>query len=537
MLWIGLHLPQLSLEAFAATLAPDDAVRPLALLDGAQVASANAAAQAAGIRPGLKRATALALAPQLLIGTADARRDAQAIAAVAHALLAFTPMVSLEPGFDPHAGKPPVPGLEPHTVLAEVETVLGYWGGRGRPASEQRRRLLQQVLQAVAPLGHEVQMATAPTPLGAALLARRSRPGRDDAHALQASDPAALARILDASPVWLLGPGRAHWEALQGMGLRRLADLRSLPRSGLARRFGEDLLDDLDRAYGQRPDPREALRLPERFESRLELLHRADHTEQVMPGAQILLARLVAWLQGRHARARRFSLGLRHEVNRRPARDGSEVPPVTRLDIALAEPAADAPHLSGLLHERLARLPLPAPTLDLELHCHDIAHQPPPNGELFASAASEREGLARLIERLQARLGPQGVSHPVIRDDHRPERATALQAIGAMAEDLHRRTGPAGRSAVRPVWLLAEPRPLRDSPQGPVWQGRPLQLLSGPERLETGWWDADLVERDYFIAQADDGALVWIYRLRRPDLGDAAIATGSSGWFLQGQFG
>ena len=69
------------------------------------------------------------------------------------------------------------------------------------------------------------------TPLGAALLARGPR-------RVHVQEPAALQRALDSLPVWLLGPGREHWEALQGMGLATLADLRRLPRSGLARRFG-----------------------------------------------------------------------------------------------------------------------------------------------------------------------------------------------------------------------------------------------------------------------------------------------------------
>jgi protein ImuB len=90
---------------------------------------------------------------------------------------------------------------------------------------------------------------------------------------------------------------------------------------------------------------------------------------------------------------------------------------------------------------------------------------------------------------------------------------------------------------VRPVWLLAEPEPLRERQNQPLLGGRELQLLSGPERIEAGWWDGALAERDYFIAQAGDGALVWIYRARLPrpqhpsEQGDEG-----SGWFLQGRF-
>ena len=60
-----------------------------------------------------------------------------------------------------------------------------------------------------------------------------------------------------------------------------------------------------------------------------------------------------------------------------------------------------------------------------------------------------------------------------------------------------------------------------------------LQLLSGPERIEAGWWDSGLAERDYFIAQAADGALVWIYRARLP----LSAGEGRQGWFMQGRFG
>ena len=91
----------------------------------------------------------------------------------------------------------------------------------------------------------------------------------------------------------------------------------------------------------------------------------------------------------------------------------------------------------------------------------------------------------------------------------------------------------ASAGAVRPIWLLPEPVALRERQLRPLLDGRPLQLLCGPERIESGWWDAGLVERDYFIAQAEDGALVWIYRARLP----MTAASAGTGWFLQGRFG
>lgn len=521
MLWIALHLPTLSLETLAATLGPAEAGRPLLLIEDHRVHQADAAAQALGIKPGLKRATALALAPQAVLGQACRRRDAQALQAVAHAALAFTPAVVLhdEPG---RAG-----------VLLEVQASLRYFGGLPR--------LLQRLQAALQPLGHQLQIATAPTALGASLLAR----WRDDlVQGPHSTDLAMLRHLLDALPVWLLGPGREHWEALQGMGLRSFGDLRALPRSGLARRFGPELLHDIDRARGEAPEPQAWVTLPAVFESRLELFTRADTSAQVLAGAQVLLARLVAWAQARQGRIAGFTLRMHHEPRHRHDED---TPAHTPLEVALAEPGADPVHLQQLLAERLGRRPLPAPALELSLGCDRWVPGTAPNAELFPTRRSEHEGLTRLVERLQARLGSGQVCSLEVVADHRPECATRQQpadaaALGALA----RPTGPPGtgegppRTAARatgpglgqPLWLLPAPQPLPVREGRPWHQGRPLPLLAGPERIESGWWDEQLVTRDYYIAARPGGALLWVFCDRLP------LAEGAGGgWFLQGWFG
>jgi protein ImuB len=98
--------------------------------------------------------------------------------------------------------------------------------------------------------------------------------------------------------------------------------------------------------------------------------------------------------------------------------------------------------------------------------------------------------------------------------------------------------GSGSGTAPRPVWIQA-PEPLAERGTRPLFEGRPLQLLSGPERIEAGWWDAALAERDYFIAETGEGALVWIYRDRLPlaRRGEEGDGDQASGWFLQGRFG
>ena len=75
-----------------------------------------------------------------------------------------------------------------------------------------------------------VHTACAATAQGAAILSRVEPPP-------QCTDLAATRLALQAAPVWLLGPGREHWEALQGMGLQQARR----PAQPAARRAGAAL--------------------------------------------------------------------------------------------------------------------------------------------------------------------------------------------------------------------------------------------------------------------------------------------------------
>jgi protein ImuB len=533
MLWLAIHFPALSLEAFEKTLTANAQAIPVALLQDGVVSVSNTAAHAHGVRAGVKRATALALLPGLLIGQADAARDAAALTGLAHSCLAFTPNVALA-GDD--------------CVLMEVAASLAYFKGLDA--------LIAKLNAALAPHGHTLQLCSAPTAHGAWVLARAK-------HGLHATDERALKALLTHLPAWLIGPAKAHWDTLQNIGVTTLGDLLQLPRSGVTRRFGAQLLDELDRALGIKPDPRIWLAAPTIFTQRLELFARADSTEQLLFAARRLLTALTAWLSARHAMTRGFELKLLHEGRRfshpaaasakhkdaLPMRGNESI-----IGIALAEPSRDLEHLSLLLRERLAKTQLAAPTLEIELHCADIVSAAPPNDELFPTAKTEEEGLTRLIERLQMRLGTAQVHRLLPVQDYRPEAAYVTVPVGEKAPAAALQTTPehpqpAARrlpapvrpldanqmhwlnspATKRPVWLLREPQSLQQRRGKPFLNGNALELIAGPERIDTGWWTGELAERDYFIARDVDDALLWVFRSRG--------VQSRNQWFLQGRFG
>jgi protein ImuB len=588
MLWIAVTLPLLSLEAVKpvepfpdGSLAKpnrrkpcDEASQPqaadvnerrcYALADHAHILMPDLDALRAGVHAGHSRSYALALASGLKLLTADATRETQAFEAIALALLTYTPKVSL---------------ADAHTLLLEVGSGLRLFGGL--------RTLLSRVSATVAEFGYTERIACAPTAWGAWLLAqaRCAQQGRRW-HVLKETS---LAHVLDALPVSLLPVEQAHREGFSHVGCTTLADLRRLPRSGVVRRFGSGILDLLAQAYGTRADPREAFRAPASFHAQLELPSRVDNADALLFAARRLIVQLAGWLSAHHAALSGYTLLLEHELASRHA------PKTSSLQLAWAIPSRDAEHLIWLLREKLNQTVLVAPVIELKLVADRIGEYAGQSDTLFPMPESDGDSIARLLERLSARLGQENVLQMSAQDDHRPERATRVEAYQAQAFSRKKRSPAKGRTKIkadktwltdelrrtveeegrtdgepmlqatqaplcplnsehikntlprapqpadaqssldlpdsalpsqpRPLWMLDKPLRLMMREQRPIYR-RPLKMLTRTERIEAGWWDGNLVQRDYYVAADDRGHMFWVYRERL-----------SGEWYLQGLFG
>src|SRR5688500_2020213 len=119
------------------------------------------------------------------------------------------------------------------------------------------KNLCQLLNRAVAAQGLQLCAGVAPTAGGAWLLARSAPP-----QTVINGAGAKFRSMLDSLPVSLLESAQPHLEVIHGIGCKTLAELQQLPRSGIARRFGPDLPTELDRAYGDSPDPQKWLEVP-----------------------------------------------------------------------------------------------------------------------------------------------------------------------------------------------------------------------------------------------------------------------------------
>lgn len=398
-------------------------------------------------------------------------------------------------------------------VLMEVAPSVRLFGGK--------RALRDRVVQESTDLG-ATGVAWATNSLAAQVLARAG---------IENGFKKPLPDLLDTLPVSTLSAATPHHTTLAQLGCRTLGDLRRLPRGGVSRRFDKALLKAMDQAYGLLPETHAWVALPEQFHARLELMSRVDLAPALLFGARRLLLQLCGWLAARHCGTTAFQLQWAHDSMRpKDAGEGGA------LVVRTAEPTRDLEHLCRLLAEHLAKVQLRAPAGELRLQALDVVALEERSDSLFPDAARNGEQLALVLERVAARLGPDKVLRPVLVDDHRLEWAQHWQPA---PEPLPRPVGMHGAAAPtlpQPTFVLAQPLKLALRDDRPLYQG-PVQLLSGPHRVEGGWWDRTEVDgqqtdrhvsRDYWVALSQHAGVLWIYQERR--------AENQLAWYLHGTF-
>jgi protein ImuB len=476
MLWLALHFPLLSLEIFTRGTGES---RPLAVASAPdnrpQIIAANRCARKSGIVSGIEVSAAYALNAQLHVIPRDIEKEQATLKRIAAWALQFTSLASID---------------EPSEVLLEIEGSLKLFGGLAP--------LYRRIQQGIAQLGFDAVMACAPTPLAAQLFARAGLSVR-----IQHRD--ALRHALERLPVALLADEAAM---LERFGVRTFGECLQLPRDGLARRAGQDLLDKLDRALGAQPDPRKPFVPPQTYAATLPLPAPVEYAEALLFGARRLLAELCGLLSAGGNGVQYLDFEFAHD-KRDP----------TRAAVELVGASRDAEHLLNVLRERLARVLLPAPATEIGLNAGRFTPLAARNLSFLPDSRNEADTASRFMERLSARLGSDAIRGLMPWPDYRPEHAWRACKPGE--------SGTIAPNALptRPLWLLATPKPLQEIDSVPQQDG-PLSLLIGPERIEAGWWDGQSVVRDYFVACDPVQSLLWIYRER----------SAAARWYIHGFF-
>lgn len=455
MLWACIHLPHLAIDSVLRR--HPDADRPLALVAGGQnrreIVTVNRPAFDAGLRPGQR----LAAAQALLSNFVAVDYDEADVARCQEFLGAWAYRYSSEV----YAGWPGCILLEAQRSFA----IFGQW-----------LKFQVKLREDLVGLGYRHRVALAPTPRAARVLA-----GVRDGLAVE--DGQALAGVLGRVPVT-----RGHLpddvgDRLHRMGLRHLRQVFALPRDAARRRFGSDLLDHLDRMLGRAPDLLDYYQPPDRFDMRVELSYEVENHMALMFPVRRMTADLATYLAGRDGGVQNFELQLEHE-GRAP----------TAVPVGLLAAERDPAMLFELTRGRLEQASVPAPIVALRLIAQHLPPYVPEGRDLFDDRPAQAVPWMQLRERLRAKVGADSVYQVAPTVDPRPERAWTQSPAAKPVPDLDR--------PPRPTWLLERPIPLHD---------RHIEVLSGPERIETGWWDDGDARRDYYVLQTSTGQRAWAF--------------------------
>jgi len=351
-----------ALETEPAALAPLPGSEPL-------IGSVTAAAQAKGVRPGMRLGEALATCPALVLVDQDPASVEQAWEDVLRRLE--------DAGFA-------VESEQAGTVLFETAGVERLYGGL-EPA-------LKRALAAVGP-AWDARAGAAKRRFAALAAASVARPGQ----MLIVSDDRTR-RFLAPLPLTLLPLERGRYEELEELGVRTIGELAGLPGGAVADRLGPDGRRAWSLARGEQ-DGRVTPRQPRQL--LVETLEFPDAVGQELTlrrGVGVLVDRLLDSPERAGRPPRKLALWARLV-------GGAS----WRRTVTLREPTADPGRLRLALGAKLAELP--APVLKLRLEAVELAEDRGEQLELLRAEGEARKGqLQQGLRQVRAAVGSGGIS-------------------------------------------------------------------------------------------------------------------------------
>ena len=501
-----------------------DSARPLALVapgkGGARIVSLNRAARQGGLTEGELLSNARSKVLDLQSRDADPGADAAALRKLALWGVRYTPIAA---PWDDESG---ADGL-----FLDVTGCAHLLGGEAQLLADLEGRLRA--------FGLYPRTAIADTAGASWAMARHGH--TDDRIVASGEEGSALWNL----PLAALRLSQATQALMRRLGFKRIGELVDQPRAPFAARFEPELLRRLDQALGSAPEPLVPVLAPPAYHARAAFLEPILSQEHVLEAATRLLQELGDPLARDGVGARVLRL-LLFRV------DGG----VQSFDLGLAAPSRDPEHIARLIALRLDRL---GDDLDTDfgfeaaavhvLAAEPLAERQERLGMDEASAAPE--GLARLIDRLQQRLGAGAVCQLHPHQSHIPERAEravspsprfSRHAEGVLSARREGRGEWGEGTAPRPLLMLPRPEAAEVValiPEGPPrqfrWRGVLHQVAEaqGPERIAPEWWRRTAEEtRDYYVVEDSAGRRFWLYRAGLYDRGGATPQ-----WFVHGVFG
>ena len=518
MLWLAAHYPQWALQYFCYRNELEQSAAVLMYEPKSlQVLALDSQSEQAGVKLGMSLSTAQSLMPSAMLVEFDASISQQASDWLCQWSYEFSARVvplrcslTNEDQKNRSKNKLEVDEFIPNTLLLEVSSMALIFNGIDK--------LIEQYRHRAKGLGLEVSLALAKTPLAAQLLACDTPMGNQQAkitaEILSPNDylnADKTLQLLNQLPIALLPLSDFLKQSLHDIGIKSFASLSALPDKELGRRFGVKLLQLLAKISGSLPQPLSYFEPEESYQQKLTLLYEVELMQGIVFPLGRMLKEMASYLQLRQLAIQQLKLSLIYRDSDR-----------SKLDIVIQYPFAEhrSDSLLSLCRMQLERVTLYQPVVEMVI-CVDkfvpiaVSHDSW-FGQQKVAQGQRSEKALRLMAQLQARLGKEKVKGLQASSAHLPEdswMATDLSVTakgqpiaGKRQQALPEATsGSSGlcAGACRPSWLLATPELIA------VEQ---IELLKGPERLQTLWWQEPQICRDYYVASHYQGGLCWVFR-------------------------
>ncbi len=397
--------------------------------------------------------------------------------------------------------------IQEQAIVCEVRSALKYFNGIDNIHKTIKVSIESKLKELQLP--QYFYYAACPTVAGSLFLARS---GKKTLIYRRKNLRSALGKL----PISVLDLSRENFKKLNNMGVYYLKDLWVLPLSGLQRRFGSDLITTINKALCLKPEPITNFTEPPNFSSCHVLPYEIKKISQLLPVIEKMLKKSCEFLRNHDLCITNFQVSLSHFRNTE-----------TTINIGMRLPNRSIKQFSKLLRANLENLRLSAPVVTVKLTIgefrkfHGYSEALP-----LGSGNRNREGnsdLIELMEQFVARLGKDAVLKIRATPNYCPELATR-QLRYDQIENLKIEQEKISLTP-RPFMLLQIPKELVVK-NGRLYNKENITIISGPERIETQWWNTSDVLRDYYIAFERNGSRLWIYRERKE----------KKKWYLHGYF-
>jgi protein ImuB len=477
-LWIYLHFPRLQLDLIEAANTdshsqhaqqPIELPRAIVNVANNTLCQLNQEALSKGLILNMGLASASLSCSNLQLHEYSRDIESNHIVNIADILYLFTCDIVLAP---------------PNAIMLRAQNMLSLYGGLQEYWQVVEQALRRQQIQFIAASGYSIQAAK--------VLALNH-------NHLISDDRAQIEHHLKKCLLIHSDIDNKDLQKLARIGIKTYADLCSLPVSELANRVSRCSMSIINELQGKQAARVTFYQPKPRYHDYLELLYEVSLSAKLLPIIGLCLNKLSEFLRLRNAHCLSICMQFFQREHKSQQHTFNSIRPIYKTADWL-----------DIIDLKLESMKFESPVYALSLNCEKYEIAEIANDDMFTQKSTHLAALT-LLSRLQSKLGSKGIKQLNFVGDFRPERSTTLSEIGKPIKNKYSLTSI---FADRPGLLLPTPEPLQLQ----------VEVIKGPERIQTGWWDDHPVNRDYYIGQSQDGQQVWIFK------------TPTQEWFLHGYF-